>query len=55
MCRKEVTLVKKIADAVLVAMMLMASVPGLAEDTAALLPQPAIEETLSLPAPQDEA
>lgn len=46
---------KKIADAVLVAMMLMASVPGLAEDTAALLPNTTIEEQLLLPAGQDDA
>ena len=49
------TLLKKIADAVLVAMMLMASVPGLAEDAAAILPSPAIEEQIPLPSSQDDS
>ena len=47
---------KKIADAVLVAMMLMASIPGLAEDALGAAPAASVvEEQAGLPSGGDEA
>lgn len=45
---------KKIVDAVLVAMMLMASVPGLAENVLDVPSPAALEQQEALPSPQDE-
>ncbi|MBQ8655131.1 MAG: hypothetical protein IJ507_09355 [Clostridia bacterium] len=45
---------KKIADAVLVAMMLMASVPALAEDAAAILMNDPVQEQADVSLMEEE-